>query len=95
MPGVKLYKQYVWKMKNGVKFYFIPLIVNGSPKYYWGCVKYGDTDIPAFDRIKLEEDSDIEEIKMHTDISEYIIKQFFEDKRNREDIILGYKNELV
>jgi len=29
---------------------------------------------------------------MHNDVSEYIIKQFFENKRDREDIILGYKN---
>lgn len=88
---VKLYRQYVWKMKNGVKLYFIPLIASEAPKYYWGCVKYGDTDIPAFDQIRLKEDSDIKEVKIHKDIVRYIIKQFFENDRDREDIILGYK----
>lgn len=87
---IELYKQYIWKMKNGVKLYFIPLIVSEAPKYYWGCVKYGDTDLPAFDKIKLEEDNNVKEVKMHKDISEYIIKQFFENNRDREDIILGY-----
>lgn len=88
---IKLYTQYVLKLKNGLKIYFIPLIVSEKPKYCWGCVKYGDTDLPAFDKVKIDEDDNVKEIKMHSDISEYIIKQFFENKRDREDIILGYK----
>lgn len=88
---MKLYKQYIWEMKNGLKLYFIPLIVSEKPKYVWGCVKYGDTDLPGFNQIKLKEDSDVKEIEMHNDISEYIIKQFFENYRSRDDIIIGYK----
>ncbi|MFW6029765.1 MAG: hypothetical protein ACOCRO_05870 [Halanaerobiales bacterium] len=99
MDMVKLYKQYVWKMKNGVKLYFVPLLNYPYSSSFWACVKYGNTDIPAFDKVKINtktgDNERIEEIKMHKDMSEYIIKQFFEDRRNREDIILGYKNELV